>query len=911
MADILVKHLVKRFGKVEAVNDVSLQIADGEFLVLLGPSGCGKSTILRVVAGLEDADSGEIVIGGRLVNFIDPVKRNVAMVFQNYALYPHMTVFKNIAFPLQIAKKPKDEIEAAVERAAGILELEELLERYPGQLSGGQRQRVALARAIVREPHAFLMDEPLSNLDAQLRIQTRLRADPAPPAARDHDDVRHARPGRGDDDGAPDRRDERRGDPADRDAAGRLPPAGERLRRDVPRRAADEPDRRLARVRRPAAGGSAARTSTCRSRRRCEQRPELELEARPAARPSSACGRSTSASAARRRRAVSPARCSSSSRSARISTSRSRPGARSSRCAPTRTAAAAGRERALLFDASRVARVRRGRPQPPLATRTSTVEPAPALDEPSSARSGGWSRRRGSRRGRRGLAGRSCTSLLRDARRASAPRARRRRRRTSPTRRAAASTSSSDFLLGLGFEIEAWDVGPSATFDAHPLLVAPPAGSGGGRSLAFNGHVDVVPVGDTRRLVAGALRRRDRRRPALRAGRDRHEGRHRRRDVGDEGRRSSRGFEPRGRHHLPRRQRRGGGRQRHPRDRRARSAGRRHASRSSRPSCGSAPPRAVSCTSGSRSRAWRRTPRTRYLSVHAGGKGGGGVNAIEKMLKIVVALQELERQWANTKSHPDPAGRASTRSRRRSSSAARAAGATAGSTSSRTPARPRTTARSSTACGSTRTRRSTTSAPRSRTTSTASAARTRGCASTRRGSPGSSDSIYFPPLDVPLDHPAVRTMPDCLEQVGLDSDAAGLRRGHRPRLVRRSGSCRGSSAGRAGSRSATSPTSTSRREQLARGAGVRADGRASGAGDGRLTAGGWGRVRRQVDRGAARPAAAATALVTGAAQGFGFAAPGGLRRRALRCCSPIVARTRRGGRGPPRRVRRSSVVGGR
>src|SRR5689334_22933167 len=174
MAEILIKQLVKRFGKVEAVKDVSLQIADGEFLVLLGPSGCGKSTILRVVAGLEDADSGEIVVGGRLVNFVDPVKRNVAMVFQNYALYPHMTVAKNIAFPLEMAKKPKAEIEPAVRRAAGILGLEPMLERLPEQLSGGQRQRVALARAIVREPHAFLMDEPLSNLDAQLRIQTRI-----------------------------------------------------------------------------------------------------------------------------------------------------------------------------------------------------------------------------------------------------------------------------------------------------------------------------------------------------------------------------------------------------------------------------------------------------------------------------------------------------------------------------------------------------------------------------------------------------------------------------------------------------------------------------------------------------------------------------------------------------------------
>jgi len=174
VAEVLIKHLVKRFGKVEAVSDVSLRIADGEFLVLLGPSGCGKSTILRVVAGLEDADAGEIVIGGRLVNFTDPVKRNVAMVFQNYALYPHMTVYKNIAFPLEMAKKPKEEIEPAVSRAAAILGLQDMLQRLPQQLSGGQRQRVALARAIVREPQAFLMDEPLSNLDAQLRIQTRL-----------------------------------------------------------------------------------------------------------------------------------------------------------------------------------------------------------------------------------------------------------------------------------------------------------------------------------------------------------------------------------------------------------------------------------------------------------------------------------------------------------------------------------------------------------------------------------------------------------------------------------------------------------------------------------------------------------------------------------------------------------------
>jgi multiple sugar transport system ATP-binding protein len=174
VGEVILRHLTKTFGEVVAVNDVSLRVEDGEFIVLLGPSGCGKSTILRLIAGLEDATSGEISIGGKLVNFIDPVKRNVAMVFQSYALYPHMTVSKNIAFPLQMARKPKAEIEQAVNRAAAILELDTLLARHPDQLSGGQRQRVALARAIVREPAAFLMDEPLSNLDALLRVQTRV-----------------------------------------------------------------------------------------------------------------------------------------------------------------------------------------------------------------------------------------------------------------------------------------------------------------------------------------------------------------------------------------------------------------------------------------------------------------------------------------------------------------------------------------------------------------------------------------------------------------------------------------------------------------------------------------------------------------------------------------------------------------
>ena len=174
MAEVVLRHLTKKFGDVTAVDDVSLRIAEGEFLVLLGPSGCGKSTILRLISGLEDATSGEMAIGGELVNFKDPTKRNVAMVFQNYALYPHMTVFKNVAFPLETAHMPKQKVKEAIDRAADILEIKELLNRLPEQLSGGQRQRVALARAIVREPLVFLMDEPLSNLDAQLRLQTRM-----------------------------------------------------------------------------------------------------------------------------------------------------------------------------------------------------------------------------------------------------------------------------------------------------------------------------------------------------------------------------------------------------------------------------------------------------------------------------------------------------------------------------------------------------------------------------------------------------------------------------------------------------------------------------------------------------------------------------------------------------------------
>lgn len=174
MAEIALAKLTKEFGDTTVVDAVTLDVHDGEFLVLLGPSGCGKSTILRLIAGLEDATSGEIRIDGKIVNFVAPARRNAAMVFQNYALYPHRTVRKNIAFPLETAKVPKDEIEELISSASRVLELTHLLDRLPSQLSGGQRQRVALARAIVRQPGVFLMDEPLSNLDAQLRQQTRL-----------------------------------------------------------------------------------------------------------------------------------------------------------------------------------------------------------------------------------------------------------------------------------------------------------------------------------------------------------------------------------------------------------------------------------------------------------------------------------------------------------------------------------------------------------------------------------------------------------------------------------------------------------------------------------------------------------------------------------------------------------------
>src|SRR5690242_17994561 len=173
MAQVSLRKVVKRFDDTEAVRGIDLDIADKEFVVLVGPSGCGKTTTLRMIAGLEEISAGEIAVDGEVVNDVPPKDRDMAMVFQNYALYPHMTVYENMSFGLRLKRYPKDEIARRVQEAARILDITELLERKPRQLSGGQRQRVAMGRAIVRNPKVFLFDEPLSNLDAKLRVQMR------------------------------------------------------------------------------------------------------------------------------------------------------------------------------------------------------------------------------------------------------------------------------------------------------------------------------------------------------------------------------------------------------------------------------------------------------------------------------------------------------------------------------------------------------------------------------------------------------------------------------------------------------------------------------------------------------------------------------------------------------------------
>ncbi|WP_333631847.1 sn-glycerol-3-phosphate ABC transporter ATP-binding protein UgpC [Agrobacterium cavarae] len=174
MAGLSLKNVVKRYGSLEVIHGANLEIQDGEFVVFVGPSGCGKSTLLRMIAGLEDISDGKIEIGGKVVNDAEPADRGIAMVFQSYALYPHMTVEENLSFGLRMNGNPKADTEARVRRAAEILQINELMQRRPKQLSGGQRQRVAIGRAIVREPQVFLFDEPLSNLDAELRVQMRV-----------------------------------------------------------------------------------------------------------------------------------------------------------------------------------------------------------------------------------------------------------------------------------------------------------------------------------------------------------------------------------------------------------------------------------------------------------------------------------------------------------------------------------------------------------------------------------------------------------------------------------------------------------------------------------------------------------------------------------------------------------------
>ena len=241
MAEIEFNDVTKRYADgFEAVNRLNLDVADGELMILVGPSGSGKSTALRMVAGLEDISDGEVSIGGEVVNDKAPKDRDVAMVFQNYALYPHMTVRENMGFALKLAKAPRDEIGRKVDEAARILGIEEHLDRKPAHLSGGQRQRVAMGRAIVRNPKAFLMDEPLSNLDAKLRVQTRTEIAAASAAAGHNHDLRDPRPDRGAYARGPDRGAAGRGAPAGGYPRRPLRPSGEPVRRRLHRLPLDE-----------------------------------------------------------------------------------------------------------------------------------------------------------------------------------------------------------------------------------------------------------------------------------------------------------------------------------------------------------------------------------------------------------------------------------------------------------------------------------------------------------------------------------------------------------------------------------------------------------------------------------------------------------------------------------------------
>ncbi len=206
MTGVVLKDIRKSYGQVKVLHGIDLDIAQGEFVVFVGPSGCGKSTLLRMISGLETITGGEMLIDGQVVNDVPPSRRGIAMVFQSYALYPHMTVYDNMAFGMRIAKESKEEIDRRVRAAADILQLTPYLDRLPKALSGGQRQRVAIGRAICRDPKVFLFDEPLSNLDAALRVATRIEIARLKEADAGHDDdLRHPRSGGGDDARRPDR----------------------------------------------------------------------------------------------------------------------------------------------------------------------------------------------------------------------------------------------------------------------------------------------------------------------------------------------------------------------------------------------------------------------------------------------------------------------------------------------------------------------------------------------------------------------------------------------------------------------------------------------------------------------------------------------------------------------------------
>ena len=252
MGQITLQGVRKSFGPVNIIKDANLDIEDGSFVVFVGPSGCGKTTLLRLIAGLEDVTGGQILIDGRNVVDVPPAKRGLSMVFQSYALYPHMSVRGNIAFGLKMAGLPREEIDRKVEAAAATLNLTPYLERKPRELSGGQRQRVAIGRAIVREPKAFLFDEPLSNLDAALRVQMRMEVTKLQKQLGDHRHLRHARPGRSHDHGRQDRGAQCRQHRTIRLAAGIVRAAGQPVRRRLHRLAEDE-----FRVRRAGAASSA------------------------------------------------------------------------------------------------------------------------------------------------------------------------------------------------------------------------------------------------------------------------------------------------------------------------------------------------------------------------------------------------------------------------------------------------------------------------------------------------------------------------------------------------------------------------------------------------------------------------------------------------------------------------------